>query len=594
MGGGLMDTAWNNVYAFKPRTGTIYYDVIDVRDWLFRDLVVTEIPTFINVSEANSITIGIQYSMDKVLWSDVITPLTVGTIRLSRAYNYLRPVITLTISDPEPALLPQVTGSLIITGNSVGTKASWTSPVIDVSKSIDISSGMVKLSVDETKGNAIMFSRSGDTNTVDGTWTDWARVFADGSLTHIPADFIQLLVVLVGSEVILNSIDISFDGESLAIPFVWSLAPNTPLYSTTLSDKLVLSNGVDPMLTWDGSTADPTLLAEGIPSLTSLITHQNRVWGVDKSYTSMLRFSDILDPTVWGGFSYMDCNPADGDYITALIRFGQNLIVAKQRSMAIVTGDRLSNYAITWLDSESGVVGSNAICVTDKYICYVASDGVRFYDLNTSTVATLRMIPDWENLNHKVLKKAAITYWKNCLYVALPSKDSLVNDQVWCYDFLHDSWAIYKGWKVSCWLHFNQFGEECLLAGDAEVGQVYDVFKGTMDEGEYVGYEWQSKDFDFNYPEKLKLFRNVFIDLTNNTTDSLLEVDLIVDGAFKGKYTTTILGSDTPTRSTRRVLPPLYNAVLGSYISLRIRTKCGIESITIDYVIRGNVVGGDI
>src|SRR5690606_35797301 len=98
------------------------------------------------------------------------------------------------------------------------------------------------------------------------------------------------------------------------------------------------------------------------PVMSMVATHHNRVWGVDAQNRSRVRYSDILDPETWPAFSFLDFNPEDGDYITAIMRYGQNLIVSKNRSMALLTGNMSSNYSITWLDSESGCTGPRAIC----------------------------------------------------------------------------------------------------------------------------------------------------------------------------------------------------------------------------------------
>jgi hypothetical protein len=289
----------------------------------------------------------------------------------------------------------------------------------------------------------------------------------------------------------------------------------------------------------------------------------------------------------------MDFNPDDGDYVSAICRYGTNLIVSKRQSMAVLTGDRKSNYAVTWLDGESGAQGARAICSADKYLCYVAQDGIRFSDLSQSVVSSERLADDWERVNKKRLNQAAMIYWRNYLYVALPVNGSIVNNEVWCYDFLRNAWSIYSGWQVSNWLKFNQYGEDVLYAGSSVDGQVFQVDTTYYDDAVPVTYEWQSKDFNFKAPERYKLFRNVFLDISGTTEESMLYVDLIVDGVITGTYDTVIPAGDG-VKTTRRILPPLYGAVLGSMLSLKVRGRCGIQGITIEYAVRGNIPGEDV
>ena len=104
---------------------------------------------------------------------------------------------------------------------------------------------------------------------------------------------------------------------------------------TTLKDILIIANGQNAPYKWDG-IGTPTLLGGNPPVLDFITTHNNRVWGVDAANKSRVRFSDILDPETWSVLNFIDFNPDDGDYITAMMRIGQDLVVSKQWSMALL------------------------------------------------------------------------------------------------------------------------------------------------------------------------------------------------------------------------------------------------------------------
>jgi hypothetical protein len=203
------------------------------------------------------------------------------------------------------------------------------------------------------------------------------------------------------------------------------------------------------------------------------------------------------------------------------------------------------------------------------------------------------LIPDWANINHRRLNQACMVYWRNHLYVALPSVNSLENDQVWAYDFLRNSWAIYKGWSVSQWLKFHQYGEDVLLAADSTEGQVYQVFVGEYDDDTPIKYRWRSKDFNFKFPERYKLFRNIFLDIEGIERASTLEVILLVDGQEVGTFTANI-PAGKGVKHTRRILPPLYGAVLGRMLTIELRGSVGVQGIAIEYVVRGVYPGEDL
>jgi hypothetical protein len=393
---------------------------------------------------------------------------------------------------------------------------------------------------------------------------------------------------VLNSRPVVHSLAVTFDGASSATPILDDMSFGAEYMFTTLKDILVIANGQNAPYKWDG-IGTPTLLGGSPPVLDFITTHNNRVWGVDAADKSRVRFSDILDPETWSVLNFIDFNPDDGDYITAMVRIGQDLVVSKQWSMALLTGNATTNYSVVWLDAEQGVTGKRALCNTNKYFTYVAQDGIRFTDFNTHAVASERLLPDWEKINKRRLNQAAMIYWRNYLLVSLPRDNSLYNNTVWAYDMLRNAWSIINGWNVSNWLIFKQYGEEVLLAADSTTGQIYEVMRySRYDDTEPVAYSVRTKDFTFNAPERYKLFRNINLDLEATTVESPLTVDLIVDGEKVGEYS-TIVPADDQAKIHRMILPPLYNAVIGRSLSLALRGRCGIQGIALTYSFGGIV-----
>lgn len=467
--------------------------------------------------------------------------------------------------------------------------AVWTSQPIDVSMAKTLDSGKIIAQYVNGGGTLTIMSRTSP----DGLtgWSTWQTVDAGYSMTNPPNNFVQIRVMFYGYSSQLDDLVLSMDGNASVKVIGTGLSLGTQYQFTVLRDKLIIANGKDVMRKWDGITPTVETLGGSPPIMKTVVTHHNRVWGVDANNQSRVRYSDILDPETWGAFNFIDFNPEDGDYITALFRYGQNLIVSKQRSMALVTGNKTTNYNVSWLDSEQGVTGERALCQADKYVCYIAQDGIRFTDLSTSIVATERLVDEWRELNHQRLQQASLIYWQNKLLVALPEKGSLVNNVVWVYDFLRNAWSIYKGWSVATWLRFHQYGEDILLCSDSNTGQVYEALVSTYDDDTPITYRWKSKDFHFNYPERYKLFRTIYVDIEGVTEATELEIRLFVDGIDSGMPYHTTIPAGEGLKHTRRILPPLYNAVLGRSITLEVIGRCGIQGIAIEYVVRGAVPG---
>ena len=512
-------------------------------------------------------------------WSDWDTGLVAGTSQLLQ--------LKASIARGEPETRPSIS-ALALSITSQNKQSVWISQTVDASRAKSLSSSKVVPVLSLNGGQAIIYSRSKPSG---GSWSEWAVALYDGSLMHPVNPLVQVMAVLIG-EAELQTLTLSFDGDAAVELLKDGLTPGAEYSFTTLNDLVLIANGDDPLMKWDALTAEPEQIV-GAPVLSVITTHHNKAWGVDAEVPSRVRFSNVLDPTTWGDYDFIDFNPDDGDKITAIIRYGQNLVVSKLRSMALLTGNQSSNYNVSWLDSEAGATGKNAMCIADKYLVYVSQDGIRFTDLSQSIVATERLLPSWEHVNKRRLNQAACCYWNNRCFIALPSESSLYNDTVWVYDFLRNSWSVIEGWEVSCWRTFSQYGEEILLCGSSVTGQIYRADVTYYDDTVPVTFEWRSKNFDFKVPEKYKLFRNIFVDIEGVAETTNLEIDLIVDGVVTGTYRTTI-PAGAGVKTTRRILPPLYGAVLGSAISLQVRGRCGIQSIVIEYAVRGNIPGGEV
>ena len=162
---------------------------------------------------------------------------------------------------------------------------------------------------------------------------------------------------------------------------------------------------------------------------------------------------------------------------------------------------------------------------------------------------------------------------------------------MWVFDTLRNSWSEYNGWNVSHWLKFTQYGEEVLLAGDSSTGQIYRMLSVNHDDGNQISYVWHSKDFHFNFPEGIKLFRNLFLDVEGRVAPETLLVEFLVDGVKVGETLQTAPAGEG-AMTTIRLLPPMHNAVLGQRIALRLTGRSGIHGVALEFIVRGAVPGG--
>lgn len=535
--------------------------------------------------EGTSVTLFERWSYEQATWSSW-RPVNQGIVISNMGFfkQYKAEFRNNPVEGETAALFP-----LSVEAHDLTTKGVWISPALDVSMAEDPYSVRVYVAfktLSGASGAASVLTQSSP-NGID-SWSQVYAILQDGTVQSPPNSFIRVYVIFPnGIEV--TSVSVLLDSAATPTILYTGLTGWAEYDFTVLRDTLIIANGNDYTLKWDG-IAEAASLLEGNPPVMSLIeTHNNRVWGVERENPSRLRCSNALDAETWDAFNFWDFNPEDGDTITYIVRFGQNLIVSKRYSMALLVGSTLDTFGVAWLDGNSGVTGKKAAAIVDnKYFAYVSSDGIRITDFSTNTLLSDAIQPEWDNINHKALVKAAMVCWCNKLYIALAKDKSMANNVVWVYDLDNKAWSIYEGWEVSGWATFIQHGTDTLIAGRSDEGQVIHMLQTYYDDGVDVSYEWKSKEFNFNEPYRYKTFKNIYIEAEGINEENVLAVDMLVDGVLEGTYTTTVEVGEG-AKHLKRILPPIYDAVLGRTLTLILRGKCTVHSITVEYDLKGAV-----
>ena len=464
----------------------------------------------------------------------------------------------------------------------------WNSPVVNVGTAKDKASGYASVEIES--GSVSVFSRSAPAD--NGPWTSWVPAASDGKLLHEADNFVQLRLATFATGVVVKSITVIFDASPNATLLKDELTPNSIYCFKTFRNTLLIANGNDPLQKWDGE-AETTSDVEGEPPAFALIeVHQNRLWGIkDKVFPSRLRFTDLLNYESWPALNFIDVSPDDGDVPTALRSNGTYLMIHKSKRTAVLVGDQTENYNITWLEAESGAQGQWAVAQTDRYLSYVAQDGIRFSDLTTSVNAIERLLPDWENINRRLLYKSAQAYWGHLLLTSLPGTGAVTgNTETWVYDAMRNAWTLRDDWAFSCFTKFNEYGSDVLLAGDATTGQVYKITPEPLHDGVPVEYEWKSKELNFNEPERYKVWSTVYILVEGEKRQRTLQVRFYVDGDLKGGPDLVIPAGEGVVH-TVRLFPSQYNAIFGQRLAISLKGSNGVHLITIGYTLRTFALG---
>lgn len=179
--------------------------------------------------------------------------------------------------------------------------------------------------------------------TVTGSGTTWntagdGKVLA-GDLYRVDSDgeFRQILTVDSDTQLTLTAAYPSNYGAGQAHTIMKRLAVGSPVAMSALNSKLYISDGTRPVQRYDGTDVRDVV---GFPLTKHMRTYKNHIftWG-HSGARSTLSWSDVNDAETWPAANNQQISPNDSDGSRGIFVYRGSLILFKNRSMYIFTGD---------------------------------------------------------------------------------------------------------------------------------------------------------------------------------------------------------------------------------------------------------------
>ena len=119
------------------------------------------------------------------------------------------------------------------------------------------------------------------------------------------------------------------------------------------------------------SAASSWTAVASAPHGSCIAWHHDRMFlGGDEANPSRLYFSALGDPTSWTvGTDYLDIEPASGG-ITALIQYGDDLMIFKNNAIWILAGRSTASYTLYRLDSARGTADKATVAVNGSDVFF--------------------------------------------------------------------------------------------------------------------------------------------------------------------------------------------------------------------------------
>jgi len=251
-------------------------------------------------------------------------------------------------------------------------------------------------------------------------------------------------------------------------------------YRSGESERLLLVNGVDGLISWDGTTERAQRLAVTQGGEEIIFEHMTllyeRLWGaVHAGAPDRVYWSESFAPEDWeinydapdAGGGFADVATFDGSRIRAIMAAFDDVLIFKDKSMHRLNGTYPGEFSLTQVYGSEGTLAARTIAYTSDRLYFLGADGLCVY--NGMSVSTLEHAGDrkmtglWERLNRQAMNKACAAISKDVMYLALPLDGAEENSHVLEYRLNERTCSLVALGGVQDWLVMREETGERLL-----------------------------------------------------------------------------------------------------------------------------------
>lgn len=246
--------------------------------------------------------------------------------------------------------------------------------------------------------------------------------------------------------------------------------------------------------TWkfDGTTwteiTDYTLSGGGseFPRAAHALSMHERVFAANinnggTQYRSRIQFSNAGAAETWDVNDWIDVSPDDGQQITAMVSYGESILVFKEHSVFVLSGTDPTSFTLYPLDAEIGTLSPQTV--------HPAANILMFFDPNQGVFefdgASFRKVDEkillhlLDGMNFTEAHKASGYTYRDRYYLSVPWGTDTDCSRTFVYDTRIRAWTQWDYGMNS----FTLYGQD-LYGGEASgVGGIYKLLDGKTDDG---------------------------------------------------------------------------------------------------------------
>lgn len=176
---------------------------------------------------------------------------------------------------------------------------------------------------------------------------------------------------------------------------------------------------------WQDSYASPT--GTHMPKANLVASHIDRLWVADTyenstAYPNRVRWSHPAIAESWRESDYIDVL-GGGDGITALIPFGDQLLIFKKRSVFLLSGYDEETFQLVPISTEIGAINPQCVAVTEQGVFFFSwPDGIFVFNGTgfTDLFVSLRPLLRTGEITETAVNGTFVSWWDRRLFLSMP------------------------------------------------------------------------------------------------------------------------------------------------------------------------------
>lgn len=247
----------------------------------------------------------------------------------------------------------------------------------------------------------------------------------------------------------------------------------------------------------------------------------------------------------------IDIAKDDGDKITGLAKFQEQLIIFKERSIWNMTYDSSGNPVVKQVSGSIGCVSHRSIDNVENDVIFLSRNGYytlgneqNYFNLVRTNELSARIHPVVETITAANLSNTASIFSGYVFYSSISTGGTTTNNATLTYDRRYGAWSKWTNTSANAFTEFIDSNnvKHLYYAADNEA-KVYEIDTSYSDNGTAISAQWTSKAFNFG---DISLYKQIlYIDFEFRTIVGSVTIDIITDGNTLTNSTSLAFSNNT-------------------------------------------------